>query len=485
MEKDSMKIGKLPIEVVEKIPAPEEVFKLKKIGIKERFLVLYGSALIALGVSIGSGEFLLGPAQAVKYGLVLAWLVPIGAFLQAIYMYSWAKLTIATGETPVTLMFRIGMWAGWLGALGVLFGNIWGGWAYNSAVALAGGILGRAPGPQDAFLIGVSGTILLLLTFLMLALGRRIARTLEIFNWIDLGFIFLSFIILTIILVPLPVWGELARGLVSFQIPAGIDPVLLAAWWGYIGLATGLDYYATAWFKDKGFGMASLTGYIPALIGGRRIEVSAWGKTFKLTPENLKVFKRWTSLALEELLVIFFLGAIVGMLLPMTLSYAFAKGYGLSVTWNMPMWLAFVLRDLWGPVAYWYGILIGIFVLFKTQLGIVDAVVRNMADAAWKFENIRKFFKNDIRYLYYVLVAVYLIWAAMAFIATAPGVLILISANMANAGALWGIPFLIYLNYKMPKELRLHWSIILLNIIFMVMCIIFMTFSVGRALGLI
>ncbi|WP_277619366.1 Nramp family divalent metal transporter [Pyrobaculum arsenaticum] len=284
---------------------------------------------------------------------------------------------------------------------------------------------------------------------------------------------------------PPPVWGELARGLVSFQIPAGIDPVLLAAWWGYIGLATGLNYYATAWFKDKGFGMSSLTGYIPALIGGRRIEVSAWGKTFTLTPENLKVFKRWTSLALEELMVIFFLGAIIGMLLPMTLSYAFAKGYGLSVTWNMPMWLAFVLRDLWGPAAFWYGILVGVFVLFKTQLGIVDAVVRNMSDAAWKFENIRKFFRNDIRYLYYLLVAVYLIWAAMAFIATAPGVLILISANMANAGALWGIPFLIYLNYKMPKELRLNWSIILLNIIFMIMCIIFMTFSVGRALGLI
>jgi hypothetical protein len=483
--KNTQLLGKLPIEVEEKIPTPEEVFKISKIGIRERILVLYGSALIALGVSIGSGEFLLGPAQAIKYGLVLAWLVPIGAFLQAMYMYSWAKLTIATGETPITLMFRIATWAGWLGALGVLVGNIWGGWAYNSAVALAGGVMRKIPGPQDVVAVGIAGASLLILTFVILALGRRIARTLEIFNWIDLGFVFTSFIVLAIILIPPQIWGELAAGLTSFKIPQGIDPVQLAAWWGYIGLATGLNYYATAWFKDKGFGMSSLTGYIPALIGGKRIEVSAWGKIFKPTPENIRIFKRWTNLALEELIVIFFLGAIVGMLIPMSLSYAIARGFGLTLSWNLPMWLALALEKLWGSWMYWWGIFVAVFVLFKTQLGIVDAVVRNMADAAWKFDNLRKFFRNDIRYLYYLLAVVYLAWASLAFVATAPGVLILISANMANAGALWGIPFLIYLNYKMPKEFRLHWSLVILNIIFMIMCIYFMSLSLGRVLGII
>ncbi|AAL63381.1 conserved hypothetical protein [Pyrobaculum aerophilum str. IM2] len=485
MGEKQQQLGKLPIEIEDKIPTPEEVFKIKKIGIKERLAVLYGSALIALGVSVGSGEFLLGPAQSIRYGLILAWLVPIGAFLQAIYIYSWAKLTIATGETPITLMFRIAAWAGWLGALGVLVGNIWGGWAYNSAVALAGGVLKKVPGPEDVAVVGIAGASLLILTFVILSLGRRIARTLEIFNWIDLGFIFISFIVLAIILIPANIWGELASGLVSFRIPSDIDPVLLAAWWGYTGLATGLNYYAVAWFKDKGFGMSALTGYIPALIGGKRIEVSAWGKIFKLTPENLKVYRRWSHLALEEILVIFFIGAIIGMLLPMTLAYAIAKGFGLTLTWNIPMWLALALENIWGPVAFWWGIFVAVFVLFKTQLGIVDAVVRNISDAAWKFENIRRFFRNDIRYLYYLIAVIYLAWASLAFVATAPGVLILISANMANAAAIWGIPFLIYLNYKMPKELRLHWSLVLLNIVFMAMCLYFMSLSIGRVLGLI
>jgi len=482
---ETNKLGKLPIEVVDKIPTPEEVFNVKKLGVKERILLLYGSALIALGVSIGSGEFLLGPSMSIKIGLALAWLVPIGAFLQTIYIYSFTKFTIATGETPVTMFFRIGIWAGWLGALGVLIGFIWGGWAYSAAAALAGGFLGRQPTPEDRALVGIAGFFLLLLSFVILSLGRRVARTLEIFNWFDLGVVFTSFIILAIILVPPSIWSELGSGLVSFTIPQGVDPILLGGWWGYIGLATGLNYMAVSWFKDKGYGMGSLTGYISALIGGKKIEISTFGKIFRLTPENIKIFKRWCNLALEELFVIFFLGAIVGMVIPMTLAYAIARGLGLEILWGIPLWLAFALDKLWGPAGYWWGVLVAVFVLFKTQLGLVDSMVRNVADAAWKLEGVRKFFRNDIRYLYYLLVAIILAWASVAFFATAPVALILISSNMANAGVLYGVPFLLYLNYKMPKELRLHWGLIVLNIIFMIMCVIFLTFSVGRALGVL
>jgi len=479
---EANKLGKLPIEVVDKITTPEEAFNVKKLGLKERIWLLYGSALIALGVSIGSGEFILGPSLAINIGLALAWLVPVGVFLQTVYIYSFTKLTIATGETPVTMFFRIGMWAGWLGALGVLIANIWGGWAYSAAAALAGGFIGRQPTPDDRALVGIAGFSLLLLAFVILSLGRRVARTLEIFNWIDLAVIFTSFIILAIILVPPSIWGELGRGLVSFTIPQGIDPIVVAAWWGYTGLLAGLNYVAVSWFKDKGYGMSSLTGYIPALIGGKKVEVSTFGKTFRLTPENLKIFKRWNRLALEELFLIFFLGGIIGMLLPMTLAYAIGRGLGLEILWGIPLWLAFALDKLWGPAGWWWGVLVAVFVLFKTQLGIVDTIVRNVSDAAWKLEGVRKFFRNDIRYLYYLLAAIILAWASVAFFATAPVALILISANMANAAALYGVPFLLYLNYKMPKELRLHWGLIVLNIIFMIMCAIFLTFSVGRAL---
>lgn len=69
---NKINLGKLPIDVEERIPTPEEVFKVKKLGIREKILYLWGSALIALGVSIGSGEFLLGPSIAIRIGLMLS-----------------------------------------------------------------------------------------------------------------------------------------------------------------------------------------------------------------------------------------------------------------------------------------------------------------------------------------------------------------------------------------------------------------------------
>ena len=43
-----------------------------------------GPGVIVLGVSIGSGEFLLGPAAFVKYGLSLLWVVGVAALLQTL-----------------------------------------------------------------------------------------------------------------------------------------------------------------------------------------------------------------------------------------------------------------------------------------------------------------------------------------------------------------------------------------------------------------
>ncbi|MEM2543254.1 MAG: Nramp family divalent metal transporter, partial [Candidatus Korarchaeum sp.] len=192
----------LPEEVVEKIPTPEEVFKVPKLTWGKKVTALWGSALIALGTSIGSGEFLLGPTMAIKVGLGLFWLIWIGSILQTLYIYSFTKFAIATGETPITTFFRIGVWAAVLGAIGVFLSFVWGGWAMSSATALVGGLLGKMPGAAEKPLVVAAGVTLLVLTFVILSLGRRVARTLEIFNWFDLGVLFTSFIVLAIILVP-------------------------------------------------------------------------------------------------------------------------------------------------------------------------------------------------------------------------------------------------------------------------------------------
>ncbi len=472
--------GYFGLESVDKIPTPEEVFKIPKLTLSRKVAVLWGSGIIALGVSIGSGEFLLGPSLAITIGLGLLWLVPIGALLQTAFIYSWVRMITATGETPITSMFKIGMWAAVLGTLGVFLTFVWGGWAYSSAAALAGGILGRMPGVADRPLVATIGIILLLLTFVILSLGKRVARTLEIFNWFDLGVLFTSFIILAIILVPPQIWAQAGGYLVSIgYFPPGVDLTILGAWWGYIGYATAADYILANYFKDKGFGMSSLTGYIPAIVGGKKLEVSPVGKAFKLTPENLATYRRWIKLAAEELLIIFFVGAVVGMAVPMILSYALAYGWKITIAWNVPLWLAYGLKKFYGDAGYWWGVIVAVLVLFKTQMGVADAIVRSFVDTFWKMDKVRRWTKGDVRWIYYLVLAIILAWASVAMFTSAPVWLIVIAANMANFAAFFSIPFLLYLNHKLPKELRMHWVLVLSNLIFMVMCIIFFIASVG------
>ncbi|MEK6597540.1 MAG: Nramp family divalent metal transporter, partial [Gemmatimonadota bacterium] len=84
------------------------------------WIAAVGPGVILLGASIGSGEFLLGPAVMVKYGLSLLWISGVAITLQTLFNTELMRYTIATGE-PVFTGFmrtapRAGFWA-WLYAL--------------------------------------------------------------------------------------------------------------------------------------------------------------------------------------------------------------------------------------------------------------------------------------------------------------------------------------------------------------------------------
>src|SRR5512134_2166567 len=70
------------------------------------WLAVVGPGVIALGVSIGSGEFLLGPAAFVRHGLSLLWVVGIAVTLQTIFNTEVMRYTLATGEPVFTGFMR-------------------------------------------------------------------------------------------------------------------------------------------------------------------------------------------------------------------------------------------------------------------------------------------------------------------------------------------------------------------------------------------
>src|SRR5688572_8319298 len=65
-----------------------------------------GPGVIILGAAIGSGEFLVGPAAMVKYGLTMLWVVGIAVTLQTLLNLELMRYTMATGEPVFTGFMR-------------------------------------------------------------------------------------------------------------------------------------------------------------------------------------------------------------------------------------------------------------------------------------------------------------------------------------------------------------------------------------------
>src|SRR6187549_1599019 len=111
-----------------------------------------GPGVIVLGLSIGSGEFLLGPAIFVKHGLSLLWVTTLAVFFQTVFNTELMRYTVATGEPVLTGFMRTAphptVWACFYSLLFIL--QV--GWPASAGVA-SGAIFylasGRLAGPAD------------------------------------------------------------------------------------------------------------------------------------------------------------------------------------------------------------------------------------------------------------------------------------------------------------------------------------------------
>ena len=129
------------------------------------WLAAVGPGIIVLGVSIGSGEFLLGPATFVRHGLSLLWVVGIAVLLQTIFNTELMRYTLATGEPVFTGFMRTRpsstLWA-WVYAVLYFLQVGWPAWAGTAAGAiffLFTRRLAAAPDANVIYYIGV-GTFL-------------------------------------------------------------------------------------------------------------------------------------------------------------------------------------------------------------------------------------------------------------------------------------------------------------------------------------
>src|SRR5688500_1875558 len=184
-----------------------------------------GPGVIVLGLSIGSGEFLLGPAMFVKHGLTLLWVTLVAVFFQTVFNTELMRYTVATGEPVVTGFMRTRpgktFWS-WFYALLYFLQIGWPAWAATAAGAIFFVFLGKlATPPADSLTIYLIGVATFLACVVVLLLGKRIARTLEFLNWILVTVILGGFLVLALIYVPAPTWGSALAGFFGFNTAQG------------------------------------------------------------------------------------------------------------------------------------------------------------------------------------------------------------------------------------------------------------------------
>jgi hypothetical protein len=204
--------------------------------------------------------------------------------------------------------------------------------------------------------------------------------------------------------------------------------------------------------------MGSRIGYIAGLRGVRK-EVLASGVTFPDDEKNTGLWKRWYRFLLLDMWGVFFIGAFLGMLLPTILmTHAVRLSGTTPTTETVPVFVATVLRDEYGGPLFFLAILLGTLILFSTQLGIFEAMVRNFTDGLNGISpGFRRLIEGDPRRFYFAFMGLLIVVIAILIRLSLPVRLIQVSANMSNLGALIYPFILIYLNSKLPRAARPAW----------------------------
>jgi hypothetical protein len=449
------------------LPTPEEVFKVSKIGGKEMVMCVLGPSMIALGVSLGSGEWLLGPLAFSKYGFLgLGFLITVSAVLQVFYNVEAARYTLATGEVPIVGFTRAAPgYMFWVPATLILIylAWVWGGWASAAGQSLFAMFSGRTYDPklpgelQTVRFIAIGLMVLSLVIYLF---GQKITRTLEIIDTFLVILILAVLGTLAALLVPGQLWQDMLAGVVTpAPIPSGMDATLLGAIIGYTGFASGMNFMLINYYRDHGYAMGHKVGFYSGIVGGKKQDVLPSGVTFRESERNTALWKRWFRYLVIDQWAVFFIGAMIGMFVPgvLVLALAVTPGAGEATTANMPVYTAMELRKH----AEWlfpFTLILGALILFKTQTTILEMLIRNTTDAAIAVSpRLRAWIAGDPRKFYYILAVVFIVVIGIIIHLAVPTMLLQISANMANLAAIIFPVVLIYLNSKLPRPARAPW----------------------------
>jgi hypothetical protein len=336
---------------------------------------IVGPGIVAAGVGLSSGEFVLWPFIASQIGLIFLWGAVVGVGTQLFLNMEIERYTLATGET-VLIGFNL-VWKHWgiVLAIMVYFANLWPGWALSSAT-LVTYLLGGGSAP-------VIAVICLLIIGASLTLAPVVYVALERMIFVKVAAVGVLAVLAVIFAISKDSWAALPASAASIgYFPTELGFALLFSAIAFAGAGGGQNLCQSNWIRDKGFGMGR---YIPRLVSpitGAEEAVPIKNSYIFVPDEmNMARWRRWWRFANVEQTLTFFLVTVVTIVLTSMLAHSALFGQT-----GLPNSVAFLRIEgyrLKSMVAPWFGVLfwaVGAFSLFGAAMGITDYTSRLAAD---------------------------------------------------------------------------------------------------------
>jgi hypothetical protein len=331
-----------------------------------------GPGIIAAGVGLASGEFILFPYIASQIGLGFVWAALLGLITQYFLNMEIERYTLATGETAVTGFSRLWRHWGLVFAILAYFANIWPAWATSSATLISYIFGGSA---------SVIAVVILVLVGAILTLAPVVYTALERAQMVKVAAVVLLLVIGALFAVG-SAWADVPKIVTEARFPAAeLGFATLMGALAFAGAGGGQNLVQSNWIRDKGFGMGHYVPKIVSPVTGEQEARGRVGYVFVPTDENLAHWRGWWRFANREQLSTFVLISFLSIVFMSLLAYATVFGSG--EVENDISFLQVEGQVLMERVGTWFGYffwVVGAVSLFAAALGIVDYTSRLAAD---------------------------------------------------------------------------------------------------------
>ena len=174
-----------------------------------------GPGVIAAGIGLASGEFILWPYITSQVGLVFLWAAIVGVVTQFFINMEIERYTLATGETALTGFSRYWRHWGLFFAVLTFLANAWPGWITSSATLVT-----FIFGGGNVKLLSILGLASIAIALTMAPVVYTMVERIEFFK---VGIILFFIVVAIATAITAEAWGALPDAVTNFgRLPEGL-----------------------------------------------------------------------------------------------------------------------------------------------------------------------------------------------------------------------------------------------------------------------